>query len=470
MRLINPFTRSYLIILLTGEVGEDSVEIHRRRIQMRSIAKSIELQKRVLQFTPGPQSNLRGAWTGIQSCVIVKGKDAHLWDLDGNDYIDYTIAFGPGILGHGNNEYIEALKNQLDNLYYLVTYFQSPVELELAERFVHHVPCADRVRFGLAGTEIVQLAIRLARAYTKRPYFIRFEGHYHGWLDNVLGGMVDDHPTGKPFAVESDVDPLKTEGRSPGAFQESFKLPWNDIEVLEGVLEKYGEEVALVFMEPILCNIGACPPRPGYLERVRELCTKYGIVFGFDEIITGFRVGLSGAQGFLGVTPDIATFGKGLGGGIPLSAIGGKKEILDLLLEQRVLGAGTFNSSPFGLAAALTHIKILEKDDGALYSHVDKMQNQLVSGLKELGKRHGIPLLIQGPRGVFFCEFIDREIAYSPRDLKEADVEKRMKFASLLLDEGILTPPRGRWYICGALTEADVDRTLESADRAMSRL
>jgi len=437
---------------------------------MRSVNKSNEWIKRALQFMPGPQSNLRKAWEGIEPRVMVKGKDAHLWDLDGNDYIDYTIAFGPGILGHCNTEYIEVLKNQLDTLYYLVTYFQSPVELELAERFVHHIPCAEKVRFGLAGTEIVQLAIRLARAYTKRPYFIRFEGHYHGWMDNVLGGIVDDNPSGKPFAVERDTDVLRTEGRSPMAFQESFKLPWNDIEVLEGVLEKYGEQVALVFMEPILCNVGACPPRPGYLERVRELCNEYGIVFGFDEIITGWRVGLSGAQGLLDVTPDIATFAKGLGAGIPVSAVGGKKEILDLLLEQKVLGAGTFNNSPFGLTAALANIKVLEKDNGALYRHVDKMQSQLVSGLKELGRKHGIPLLIQGPRGVFFCEFIDRDIAYSPRDLKEADVERRMKFASLLLDQGILTPPRGRWYVCGSLTETDVDRTLESADSAMNRL
>ena len=437
---------------------------------MRSIAKSIELRERALKFMPGTQSNLGQALEGIQSRVMVRGEGAHLWDVDGNDYVDYTIALGPGILGHGNKEYIQALKTQLDNLYYLVSYFQSPVELELAEKFVQHVPCADKVRFGLAGTEIVQLAIRLARGYTKRPYFIRFEGHYHGWLDNVLGGLVDDHPAGKPFAVESDKDPVYTEGRSPVAFQESFKLPWNDIEVLERVLEKYGEEVALIHMEAILVNAGCCFPRPGYLERVRELCTKYVIVLSFDEIITGFRVGLNCAQGLLGVTPDIATFAKGVAGGIPLAALGGKKEILDLLLEGKVIGAGTFNASPFLLAAGLATIKILEKDNGAIYKHIDKVQNQLMTGLKELGKKHGIPLLIQGPRGVFVCEFIDKEIAYSPRDLKEADVEKRKKFGTLLLDAGIIAHSRGRWYICGALTEADVDRTLEVADRAMSRL
>ena len=219
------------------------------------------------------------------------------------------------------------------------------MEIELAEKFIQHVPCAQMTRFALSGSEAVQLAIRLARAYTKRRYFIRFEGHYHGWLDNVLGGMVNDHATGKPFAVESNEDPVRTEGRDSAAFEQSFKLPWNEIEVLERVLEKYGEEVAMIHMEPILCNFGGCPLRPGYLEKVRELCTKYGIVLSFDEIITGFRVALNCAQGILGVTPDLATFGKALAGGISMSAVAGKKEILNLLFEQKVIGAGTFSGS-----------------------------------------------------------------------------------------------------------------------------
>jgi len=437
---------------------------------MGSIAKSLELQERAKKVTPGPQSNLAGLWKGIESRFMVKGKGAHLWDVDGNEYIDYINGLGPGILGHGNEEFTQALKEQLDNLLYAAGWCQSPMEVELGEKFVQHVPCAERVRFLLSGTEAVQLAIRLARAYTKRHYFIRFEGHYNGWLDNVLGGMVDDRATGRPFALETDEDPLKTEGKDPAAFEQSFKLPWNDIEILERVLEKYGEEVALIHMEPILINAGCCPPRPGYLERVRELCTKYGIVLSFDEIITGFRVGLSGAQGMLGVTPDIATFGKAVAGGAPMSAVAGKKEILDLLIQQRVIGAGTFNGYPLGLEAALATIKILEKDNGAFYRKLDKIQNRLTGGLKDISKRHGIPTLLQGPRGAFLFEFIDKEVAYSVRDLKEVDVAKQRKFRTLMLEEGILFFMRGRWYVSGGITEADVDKTLECSDRAMSKL
>ena len=437
---------------------------------MSSFAKSLELNERALKVTPGPQSNLAGAWLGEPPLFIARGKGAHLWDIDGNEYIDYTSGLGPGILGYANEEYNQALKEQIDKVIYLTAWHQSPMEVELAEKLVQLIPCAERVRFLLSGSEAVQLAIRLARAYTKRLYFVRFEGHYHGWLDNVLGGMVNDHATGKPFAMDGAADSMRTEGRNPATFEDSFKIPWNDIEVLERVLEKYGEEVALIHMEPILCNSGGCPPRPGYLEKVRELCDKYGIVLSFDEIITGFRVGLNGAQGLLGVTPDIATFGKAMAGGIPMSAITGKKEILDQIIEQKVLGAGTFNGYPFSLAASLATINILERDNGAIYRHIDKVQEQLKVGLKELGKKHGIPILFQGPRGCLWTHFIDKEIAYSVRDLKEVDAEKFKKFRALLHEEGITILQRGRWYISGALTEADVDKTLDCADRAMGKL
>ena len=316
------------------------------------------------------------------------------------------------------------------------------------------------------------MAIRIARAYTGRRYFIRFEGHYHGWLDNVLGGLVNDRALDRPFrpfAVESIEDPMTTEGRDSTTLEQSFKLPWNDSEVLERVLKRYGQEVAMIHMEPILCNLGACPPRPGYLERVRELCTKYGIVLSFDEIITGFRVGLGGAQKLLEVTPDLATFGKAMAGGIPLSAVAGNHGLFDLFIQQRVVGAGTFNGYPFGLAAALTTIKILEENDGALYKHVDRVQDRLMTGLGEIGKRRGLPLLIQGPRGVFVCEFIDREVAYNPRDLKGADVEKQRKFRQLLQQKGIIIY-HGRWHVSAAISEEDVDKTLEVANWAMGQL
>ncbi|MEM3112497.1 MAG: aspartate aminotransferase family protein [Candidatus Anstonellales archaeon] len=440
---------------------------------MISNLKNLELTEIANKLMPGGHSNLRTP-VGVKPLFIVKGKGAHFWDVDGNEYIDFMIGAGPGIFGHGHEEYIQALKNQMDELYYLISgAAQTPKEIELAEKFVKYVPCAEKVRFCLSGTEAVQLAIRLSRAYTKRPYFIRFEGHYHGWLDNVLGGIVDDYAIeklDKPFAIESEQDPLHTEGRFSGALKESFKLPWNDIDVFEKIIKKYGEEIALVLMEPINCNGGCCPPRPGYLEKVRELCTKYGIVLCFDEVITGFRVAINCAQGILGVTPDLSIFGKALAGGVPMGALAGKREIMDLLLERKVIGAGTFNGYPLGIAASLASLKILEKDNGAYYKKIDKLQNRLMSGLKEISQRYGIPALVQGPRGVFFYQFVDREIAYNVRDLKGADIEKQNKFRTLLAEKGILIMWGGRWYLSGAHTETDIDKALECVDKTLGLL
>ena len=437
--------------------------------ELRSMNKSNELNEQALQHMPGQHSNLPG-YELFKPIFIVRGDKAHLWDVDGNEYVDYMAGLGGGILGYGNQEFLEAVRKQLDTLYYLDAARRNPLEIELADKLSHYLPSAERVRYLLSGTEAVQLAIRLARAYTKRRYFIRFDGHYHGWLDNVLGGVVNENAVGPPFALDSDKDPFKSLGRDPLAAEQSFKLPWNDISVLENVLEEYGEEVALILMEPINCNGGSCPPRPGYLERVRELCNRYGIVLGFDEIITGFRVGLSGAQGLLKVTPDLTTLGKGVAGGIPFSVVAGKTEIMDMLRERRVIGAGTFNGYPLGVAAALATIRILEKDSGAFYKRMDKIQNRLMSGLKEVAKRYGTPMLMQGPRGVFFYQFIDKEVAYNVRDWADADHQKQERFRQLLFDDGILILFRGRWYVSGGHTEEDVDKTLEIADRAMREL
>ena len=433
-----------------------------------SNAELLERAKRVLA---GANTNLPGA--GFAPRFIIKGEGAHLWDADGKEYIDYVLSAGPLIFGHSNPEFLQALKNQLDTIWSLnsTIYQQSSLEVEVAEKFVHHVPCAEKVHFNPTGSETNQLVIRLARAYTGRHYFIRFEQHYHGWFDNIMGGVVSEAAAGKPFPRESK-QALATEGRDATAFEESFLLPWNDLEILEETLRKYGEEVAMIIMEPILCNAGCCPPRPGYLEKVRQLCTKYGVVLCFDEVITGFRVALNSAQGLFGVTPDIATFGKAMAGGLPLAAFAGKKDIMDLLLEGRVISGGTFGRYPLGLAAALASIKILEKDDGAFYKKIDRIQKRLTDGLKEISRRRDIPLFIQGTRGVFITRFIDigREAAYSIRDFAGVDMQKERRWAELMADEGVLIMFGGRFYISSAHNEADVDRTLECADRVMCRL
>jgi len=432
--------------------------------------KSFSFFERAQKVMPGPHSNLR-APASVKPLFIVKGKGSKLWDVDGNEYIDYVDGFGPGILGHGNEKYVETLKNQIETLYYLSTGdFRTCIEVELAEKFVEHVPCAEMVRFCLAGTETVQLAIRLARAYTGKERFIRFEGHYHGWMDNVLGGAVNPDPNAKPYAIRPERDPMGSAGAFSGTIEESFKLQWNDADALEKVLMQYRNEVALVLMEPILLNYGCCSASPGYLERVRQLCDKYDVLLCFDEVQTGFRVALNSAQGLLGVTPDLATFGKAMGGGIPLGAVAGKEEIMKLLYERHVLGAGTFNGYPFGLAASLVNLSILEEGHGSIYHKIDETQMRLMDGLKQLSKKHQHSSLIQGPTGVFVFLAVDKEIAYTPDDLKEIDWKKQSRFEKAMAEEGILLVRGGRWFVSAAHTDADVDCTLACADRVLGSL
>jgi glutamate-1-semialdehyde 2,1-aminomutase len=429
--------------------------------------KSQTLNDEALKIMPGPHSNLPG-YELFKPIYLTHGKGAHLYDADGNDYIDFMSGLGSGILGYGNEEFLNAIKAQMDKMYYLDAARRNPLEIELAKKIIKYIPSAQKVRYLLSGTEVDQLVIRLARAFTGRNLFIRFDGHYHGWVDNVLGGNVNDSRTEPPYGFEKDGDMFKTYGRDPQALKQSFKIPWNDIQYLEYVLEKFGDQIALIIMEPVNCNGGSCWPKPGYLERVRELCDKYGIILCFDEVITGFRMGLSGAQGLLGVTPDLTAFGKGIASGIPFAVLAGRADIMDQLLTRKVVGAGTFNGYPLGIAAALATIEILEKDDGAVYKHWDSVQKEFTNGLKEISKRYNEPMLLQEVRGCLFYQFSDLSVASNMGEwMSASDHSKQEQLRSILFETGALILFRGRWFFNSAMTSADVVKALELTDNAM---
>ena len=447
---------------------------------MLKFEKNQKLTEKFNRLFPGGHTNFRVPIEATEHRVfIVRAEGSHLWDVDGNEYIDFTGALGPSLLGHRHPEYIKALKDVMDTSSVCVGsgLLHTPDDIEVAEKLVKHVPCAEQIKFSVTGSEAVQMAIRLARAYTGRPYFIRFGGHYHGWFDNVVGGIVDPAPKGKPFAVyDPNSDPFTdicfTMGRAAATSEESFLLPWNDLDALEDTLKKYGKEVAIIHFEALVCNHFCLMPRPGYLEKIRELCTKYGIVMSIDEVITGFRLGLSGAQGYFGVTPDITTMGKAMAGGLPFSVVAGKAEIMEQLRDKRVLGPGTFNGYPLGMRAALATLKILERDNGAVYNKMEKVQKRLMDGLSGLAKKRGIPMRIQGARGVFFTLFgIDRDkVLYTEEDLETLNLEATLGFWAGMKQEGISVLAGGRWYMTIVHTDADVDRTLEAADKVMATL
>lgn len=407
---------------------------------------------------------------------ITKAKGSRVWDADGNEYIDYLQAFGPNILGHGNEEYINALKDYLDsgrNPVLASGIWFSEDDVELGQKIVQHVPSAEKIKFCISGTDAVQMAIRLARAYTNRPRFIRFAGEYHGWADNTLGGVLDPDAVGRPYAVQGTEADLKfTKGKAPGTNEESYMIPFNDIEALENVLKQYGDEIALILTEPLLINHFCMMPKAGYLEKLRSLCDDYGIVLCFDEVISGFRMGLGGAQAFFGVTPDLTTFGKSIAGGLPLSAVVGKSNILDLMKDRTVLGPGTFNAFPLATRAALTTIKILERDNFAIHKHIEKQTNCLKDGFKEIFKRHDIPVRVQGTTGVFSTVFgADPEKTIeTEQDILTFDRDKTFSFFKEMQKSGLIYLYDGRWFISAAVNDKDVTETLEKVDEILIRV
>lgn len=416
---------------------------------------------------PGKQSNFRRG-SGAPTLILTHGEGARAYDADDKDYVDFVLGMGPAILGHNNPDYVAAVTAQTNKIFAAASSIShTPAEIELGEKITQHVPCADFVRFGLSGTEADQLALRLARAHTGRRLFVRFEGHYHGWLDNVFGGASSYGESDPPFPVDAETD---SKGLAPFAKQECLVIPWNDEVALRKTLQAHHDEIALVIMEAVMCNYGCCPPKPGFLEAARAICDEFDVLLAFDEVITGFRMGLGGAQGTFGVTPDLAIFGKALAGGMPLSAVAGKSEVMMHLRENRVLGGGTFNSFPLSMAAGVATMNALEANKGEVYSRIDEAQAALVSGLKELGTRHKEDLLIQGTRGVVFLTFHEKDAAYSKRELEGADFARQEKLRKLLQEEGVLMAAGGRWMISSALTPGDIEETLRRVDVAMSRL
>ena len=320
-------------------------------------------------------------------------------------------------------------------------------------------------------SEAVQLAIRLARAHVEKRYVIKFSGHYHGWFDNVMGQLMDPNPQGMPFGIDSPEDYYGTQGKDPDACKQTFILPWNDIDAVGECFERYGDQIAIVHCEVIAYNHFGLMPRPGFLERLKELCEQYNVVLSFDEVITGFRVGLGGAQAKIGVTPHMATFGKAIGGGMPVSLVAGKRDILQRLEDRTVLGPGTFMGYPLGVVACLETIKILEADNGAVYREMDRLQERLIAGIQEIARRKGVPMLCQGTTGAFvILPGVECEIAYTEEDMAALNIRLLVKLQKTLQNEGVITRSGGTFYLTSAHNDTDIDFTLEAFDRTMAKL
>jgi len=437
---------------------------------MYSLERSKQLYAEALKtFLKGVGSDER-AGVKPHPIYMTHGRGAHLFDVDGNEYIDYQMGWGALIQGHCPENVVNAVKEQIEK----GTLFGTPHELEIeaTKRICNIVPSVETVRFSNTGTEAVQGALRTARAYTGRKKVIKFEGHYHGWLDQTnlshLPASVDlvgdyDNPTPVPATV----------GQTECGFEEVIILPWNDLDVLERTIKKHRHEIAAVITEPILFNCSVMMPREGYLEDMRRLTQENDIVLIFDEVQTGFRVSLDGAQGYLGITPDITVMAKALSNGYPVSAYGGKKDILEGASRKGMSHAGTYNSNPLVLAAVCANLDDLARDHGAAYQTMAQRGTKLRKGLVDIYRKAGWPAHDSGPETAFSIMLYEGEGPLrSLRDYFKCDLQSLDALRTELRKRGVFTRPalRDMWYICTAHTEQDIDRTLDVAAEVVPKI
>lgn len=389
---------------------------------------------------------------------FARGRGARLYDVDGNSYLDYTLGWGPNLLGNAPTEVVEAVREALGRGFTFGA--QHELEYEVAEMLTQVIPCADRVCFANSGTEIVNLALRVARAVTGRRKFIKFEGHYHGWDDSVL---LSYHPSAEQLSGANGAPIAVGMGQLPA--DNTVIAQWNDTESVCAAFARHSGEIAALICEPLLCNSGCIAPQPGFLEFLRSISEKNGALLIFDEVITGFRLGLAGAQGFYGVTPDLATYAKAVGAGAPLSVLAGRLQFMEFIESGRVVHAGTLNGNLIALAAARAALRLLMRDADVIYRDLFRHGQRLRDGIASILRQHGHQVCSAGEGPVFHLAFTTAK-PRNYRDLLTADTRKYRDFLLALLDEGVLPLPDGRWYMSTAHGDEEVDATMQAVARA----
>ena len=400
----------------------------------------------------GVNSNFRTGMAG-GPLVFQRGEGAYLIDADGNRLIDYYCGMGAMVLGHTPKAVAQAVKDQVEKgILYAA---QSDVEFEAAAILCERIPGAQRIRFGSSGSEVAQAAFRLARAATGRRIILKFEGHYHGWFDNILWSTAPGEnaagPADAPVLVPGSV------GQDISAAAELDVIGWNDLGALEARLAK--GDIAGVIMEPAMCNQGAIAPAAGYLEGALAACRKHGALLIFDEVITGFRLGRAGAQGRFGVTPDLSIFAKAIANGFPVAAIVGRADLLDMFATGGVLHGGTFNSQCVTMAAMVATQKALTPQH---YETSSKYGVRLRDGIRDILKAAGIKAQVTGFELMFHVGFGLDAPARNYRDLLKTDKALYVKFAHALLKRGVRVLERGAWFVSCEHDDAVVDATLEA--------
>ncbi|GAB1667844.1 glutamate-1-semialdehyde 2,1-aminomutase [Mannheimia haemolytica] len=423
---------------------------------------SEQLFEQAQKVIPGGVNSPVRAFKGVGGTpvFIEKAEGAYITDSDGKQYIDYVGSWGPMVLGHNHPAIIDAVLKAVPK----GLSFGAPTaaEITLAELVCKLVPSIEMVRMVSSGTEATMSAIRLARGYTNRDKIIKFEGCYHGHSDSLLvkagsGALTLGQPSGP--GVPADFA------------KHTLTCTYNDLDSVKAAFEQYPNEIACLIVEPVAGNMNCIPPQEGFLQGLRDLCTQYGAVFIIDEVMTGFRVALSGAQSYYGVTPDLTTLGKIIGGGMPVGAFGGKKEIMEYIAPTGpVYQAGTLSGNPIAMAAGLACLTELSKaGNEAILAEKTKT---LAEGFKALADKHNVPLTVQYVGGMFGLFFTEQKAVNNFQEVMKCDAAKFNRFFHLMLEQGVYLAPSAfeAGFMSLAHSDEDIARTLEAADKAFAQL
>jgi glutamate-1-semialdehyde 2,1-aminomutase len=414
----------------------------------------------------GVSSSARIPPAGTVPLYIDHGKGARVWDVDGNEYVDCLMSYGSLIAGHAHPTIVNAVKHQLDKGTMYGTC--NLPEVELAEYICKLVPCADLVRYANSGSEAISGAIRAARGFTGKNKILKFEGHYHGWTD-VLA--ISQRPGLKEAGDFHAPESLPhSRGIPDGVVEDVVICPWNEPEILKEIFNKHDGEFAAVIAEPIVANNGCIMPVPGYLETLRDECTKRKIVLIFDEIVTGFRAAPGGAQQVYNVIPDIAVFSKAIGGGMPISAFAGRRDIMEQIGANTVKHGGTYNGNPVSATSALETLKLIENPDVIKKVHAEGQK--LMEAIRRSAKDNGIPCYVQGLGSMFQVLFTEKAKVTNYRDLFEVDTKRFAIFREALLRRGvhINCSFSACWFLSIAHTPDDIAAVESAIESAMKEL
>lgn len=414
-----------------------------------SLDKSRELYQKARNLLPGGVSSPVRAIKPYPFYTR-SANGSKITDIDGNEYIDFCLAYGPNILGHAHPQVKEAINSQLEKGWLYGT--PTEAEVDLADRIAGLYPSIDMLRFVSTGTEATMSALRAARGFTGKNKFIKIEGGFHGAHDAVLVKAGSGATTlGKPDSLGIPEDFTK----------HTLQVPFNDIEALTDMIEKYSDDLAAFILEPVMGNIGPVLPEEGYLKEVRKVTEENDVVLIFDEVITGFRLAMGGAQEYYGVTPDMTTLGKIVGGGMPIGVFGGKKEIMEMVAPSgSVYQAGTFSGSPTSVAAGLAVLDVLEKEN--VHKKLGEAGDKVRSALTDIVADLNLDYTVSGISSMFKIFFGDKPLDY--QDVLKCDKEGYVKFFYKMLDSGIFIPPSQfeTNFLSTAHTEEDIEKVLEA--------